>query len=231
MDVYRAVGIEFFITISCQPQYTSVMKGITIAMKKIGLILFIIFVTFSIAACGNGDGPGVETPVEQEPAEVVPRDNEPSSPVSENEPDASVEDEPVVSDAFFFKMDDIIIEMDQDIDYVINNLGEPLGRFEAPSCAFDGMDIIFSYPGIQIYTYPAGAGNYIHTIGFFDDSVRTAEGNIRLGTRIQSVFDVYGEDYSYETGMYTFTRGLTVLEFLVEDDIVMGITYRLLLDL
>ena len=48
---------------------------------------------------------------------------------------------------------------------------------------------------------------------------------------LQNVFDIYGEDYSYETGLYRFTRGLTVLEFLVEDDIVMGITYRLLLDL
>ena len=200
-------------------------------MKKFGLILFIILVTLSLAACGNGDGPGVETPMEQEPADNVPGDNEPSSPVGENEPDASVEDEPVVADAFFFKMGDFIVEMDQEIDYVINNVGDPLGRFEQQSCAFDGIDIIFSYPGIQIYTYPAGAGNYIHTIGFFDDSVRTAEGGIRLGARIQNVFDVYGDDYSFETGMYRFTRGLTVLEFLVEDDIVIGITYRLLLDL
>jgi hypothetical protein len=203
----------------------------TAIMKIIMLVLIIVLFTLSLAACGSGDSPGGETPVEQVPAEVAPRDNEPALPVGENEPEASVEDEPIISDAFFFKMGDFIVEMDQDIDYVINNVGEPLGRFEAQSCAFDGMDIIFSYPGIQIYTYPAGAGNYIHTIGFFDDSVRTAEGNIRLGTRIQSVIDVYGDDYSYETGLYRFTRGLTVLEFLVEDDIVMGITYRLLLDL
>ena len=200
-------------------------------MKIIILVLIIVLFTFALVACGNGDVPGVETPAAQGPAEVAARDNEPSSPAGENEPDVSVENEPVVSDTFFFKMGDFVVEMDQDIDHVINNVGEPLGRFEAQSCAFDGMDIIFSYPGIQIYTYPAGAGNYIHMIGFFDDTVRTAEGNIRLGTRIQNVFDVYGEDYSYETGLYRFTRGLTVLEFLVEDDIVMGITYRLLLDL
>ena len=207
------------------------MKGITLEMKITILVLIIILITFTAAACGNGNGPAEVPPVEQGPAENVPVDNEPS-PGSENEPDAPVEDEPDVPDAFFFKMGDVIVDMDQDIEYVITNVGEPLGRFEAPSCAFDGMDIIFSYPGIQIYTYPAGAGNYIHTIGFFDDSVRTAEGGIRLGSRIQNVFDVYGEDYSYETGMYRFTRGLTVLEFLVdEDDIVKGISYRLLLDL
>jgi len=205
------------------------MKGITALMKTVILVLIIILVTLALASCGNGDAPVPETPVAQEPVDDTPRDTEPS-PVGGNEPDASAEDTPV-PDAFFFKMGDVIIEMDQDIEYVISNVGEPLGRFEQQSCAFDGIDIIFSYPGIQIYTYPAGAGNYIHTIGFFDDSVRTAEGSIRLGSRVQNVFDEYGDDYSFETGMYRFTRGLTVLEFLVEDDIVMGITYRLLLDL
>jgi len=197
-------------------------------MKRFYLILFLLIATLAIVACGSDDGPD-ETPVRQQPSVEDPGNS--PEPANVNEPEPPATNEPSVSDTFFFKMGDVVIEMDQDIDQVINNVGEPLGRFEAQSCAFDGIDIIFSYPGIQIYTYPAGAGNYIHTIGFFDDTVRTAEGNIRLGTRIQNVFDVYGEDYSYETGMYRFTRGLTVLEFLVEDDIVMGITYRLLLDL
>ena len=201
-------------------------------MKKSILILIIVLAMLALAACGDGNGALEETPGEQEPVENAPHDNDPPLPVEENEQDAPVEDEPVVSDVFFFKMGDMIVHMDEDIDHVIENVGEPLGRFEAESCAFDGIDIIFSYPGIQIYTYPAGAGNYIHMIGFFDDTVRTAEGNIRLGSSIQSVFDIYGDDYSYETGMYRFTRGLTVLEFLVdEEDVVMGITYRLLLDL
>jgi len=30
--------------------------------------------------------------------------------------------------------------------------------------------------------------------------------------------------------MYTFTRGLTTLEFYVEDDIVLGITYGFILE-
>jgi hypothetical protein len=117
--------------------------------------------------------------------------------------------------------------MDENIADVIERIGEPLGEFEAPSCAFDGIDRIFSYPGIQIYTYPAGETDHIHTIGFFDDSVRTSEGGVRLGSTVQAVLDAYGDNYSYETGMYKFSRGLTSLEFLTEDDFVIGITYRL----
>jgi hypothetical protein len=210
------------------------MKGITTVMKKIGLVLIIALAMLALVACGNGNGAVPESPMEQEPTGNAPGNNEPSSPVGENEPDASVVDGPVAADSFFFMMGDVRIEMDQDIEYVITNVGEPLGRFEDESCAFDGMDIIFSYPGIQIYTYPAGAGNYIHTIGFFDDTSIysvTAEGGLRLGSSIQDIIDAYGDDYSYETGLYRFTRGLTVLEFLVEDGMVKGITYRLLLDL
>ena len=198
-------------------------------MKKINSILLImILALLVVTACGNGNGPDVP-PVENSPAVNNPGENG-DPDVDETEPPPA--NDPVVPDAFFFKMGDVIINMDENIDYVIEKVGEPLGRFEQESCAFEGNDIIFSYPGIQIYTYPAGENNFIHTIGFFDDSVRTAEGGIRMGSNIQAVIDVYGNDFSYETGVYKYSRGLTVLEFLVDDDdMVIGITYRLLLDL
>jgi len=175
--------------------------------------LFILLVIFVLAGCSG------------EPDKGAPATNDGDGTVSPG-PDITLP--PAV---FSFKMGDIFIEMDEDISKIITGLGEPLGILEAPSCAFDGTDRIFSYPGIQIYTYPKNGADHIHTIGFFDDSVVTAEGKIRLGSNIQSVFDAYGNDYRYETGMYTFTRGKTVLEFLVSDDIIIGITYRYLLDL
>jgi len=112
----------------------------------------------------------------------------------------------------------------------LEKLGEPLGVFEAPSCAFDGIDRIFSYPGIQIHTYPKGDDDYVHTISLRDDSVRT-QGGICLGLSPNVVVLAYGDDYELENGMYTYTRGLTTLEFFVEDDMVIGITYGLILDI
>ena len=204
------------------------MKGITTEMKKISLVLIIILTLLALIACGNGNGPD-GPPAGNGPTVNNPDENGEPDP---DEPEPPSTDDPAILDAFFFKMGDVLIHMDENIDIVIEQIGEPLGRFEAESCAFEGIDIIFSYPGIQIYTYPAGDNNFIHTIGFFDDSVRTAEGGIHLGSNIQAVIDVYGNDYGYETGMYRYTRGLTVLEFLVDDnEMVIGITYRLLLDL
>jgi len=181
------------------------------SMKKyIYITAVTILAVFTLVACGNGT-------VADNPA----TNDEPVLPANT----------PQVPLVFSFKMGDVLIEMDEDISRVIAGLGEPLGILEQESCAFDGIDRIFSYPGIQIYTYPKGNSDHIHTIGFFDDSVVTTEGNIRLGSDIQEVFNVYGNDYRYDSGMYTFTRGKTVLEFLVSGDNIISINYRYILDL
>lgn len=179
-------------------------------MKKLYLILLVLIAFIIFTACDSGQN-------EDE---------------SNGEPTPEVNDGPKNPTAFSFKMGEVLIEMDEDISNIINRLGEPLGILEQPSCAFDGTDRIFSYPGVQIYTYPKGNADHIHTIGFFDDSIVTTEGKIRLGSSIRDAIETYGDNYSFETGMYTFTRGLTFLEFLVDDnDIIIGITYRLHLDL
>jgi len=199
-------------------------------MKKLYVLFFIVVLilaaAFVLTACDDGGKPA-ELPGNGEPTGSDPGGAEPSI----DEPGPHV-DEPDEPDAFFYKMSNFIIHMDDNIDDVINNVGEPLGKFEAVSCAFEGNDLVFSYPGIEIFTYPAGGNNFIHTIRFIDDSVRTTEGGILPGDNIQAVFDVYGNDYSYDTGVYTFTRGHTVLEFLTEDDgSIYEIRYRLPLDL
>jgi len=209
------------------------MKGIHVKMKLTGLII-IMAAIFFIAACGDGQNAGVqETPGSSQNGEHSSGDGtDPNTPGNGddnvNGSDPYINGDLQTPPAFSFTFRDVVIEMDQNVAYVIEKLGEPLGEFEAPSCAFDGIDRIFSYPGIQIYTYPAGATDHIHTIGFFDDSVRTSEGGIRIvHNTIEDVIDAYGDDYSYETGLYKFVRGLTSLEFLTEDGIVIGITYRL----
>jgi len=179
-------------------------------LKKLYLVVLSVIAIFVFTACDNGQKPDTS---------------------NENTPPA-INGTPGNPSVFSFKMGEVNIEMDEDISKIIGKLGEPLGILEQPSCAFDGIDRVFSYPGLQIYTYPKGDADHIHTIGFFDDSVFTTEGKIHLGSDIQAAIDAYGNDYKYETGMYTYTRGLTFLEFLVDDnDIIIGITYRLFLDL
>jgi len=188
-------------------------------MKKTILTLIVILFALSLlTACGNDTGNGTGNGNSDTGSDSAPPGIQ--DPITPQKPAV-----------FSFIMGDVLIELDEDISYVIAGLGEPVGILEQPSCAFDGIDRIFRYPGIQIYTYPKNGADHIHTIGFFDDSIVTTEGKIHLGSNIQDVFKAYGENYRYETGMYTFTRGKTVLEFLVSDDNIIGITYRYLLDL
>jgi len=149
----------------------------------------------------------------------------------ENEAESNA-DEPAIaalSLGFAFEYRGTLIEMDQDMDYLLLQLGEPLGVFEAPSCAFDGIDRIFGFRGIQIHTYPDGDLDRVHTVSFLDDGVTTANG-IRLGDTIADALAAYGGNYTQDTGMYTFTIERTTLSFFVEDDEVTSIIFGLIMD-
>jgi len=194
-------------------------------MKKIYILL--ILALFMLTACGNGQP---EPDPDPEPGQTgnEPAANAPSpgdtTPADPNLPPTDGDEPPEIPE-FALKVGDFLIEMDQNITYVLSALGEPQGIFVAPSCAFDGEDRIFQYSNIQIHTYPKGDDDYVHTISLRDDSIRTTEGRIYLGSSLQEMLDAYGDDYEYDNDMYKYTRGLTTLEFFIEDDIVIGITY------
>jgi len=205
-------------------------------MKVFTLLIISALFVCTLAACGDS---APDTPIQPLPppeVQYVPEDtpapDEQPANDDANTPDEVTEpDEPQAPEVFFFKIGDTVVDLNKDIQHIIEQVGEPLGVLELPSCAFDGMDRVFRYPGTDLYTYPVGDDDFVYNISFFDDSVRTAEGGIRLGSGLQSVLDAYGDDYELDSGMYTFTRGLTVLEFLVADDTVIGITYRYLVEI
>ena len=213
------------------------VKKVTYMKKTYYLIILVFIAALALAACGGSDATIPEQPLPPPEIQFVPEDNsdsiEPPPPIrdEDNTPEETIADEPETPPVFFFKIGDTIVDLNENIKYIIAGAGEPIGVLELPSCAFDGMDRVFRYPGADLYTYPIGDDDFVYNIAFFDSTVRTAEGGIRLGLSLQDVLDAYGDDYELESGMYTFTRGLTVLEFLVDDDTVIGITYRFLVDI
>jgi len=128
---------------------------------------------------------------------------------------------------FYFTVRGNTILLDEDINDVLARLGEPLSTFDVPSCAFDGMDRFFLFPGVQIQTYPVGGMDRVHTILLTDDSLTTV-GGIFIGSPLSAVLDVYGHDYNYSYGLYIFTRGNTTLRFLVQNLTVQTISYELI---
>jgi hypothetical protein len=168
--------------------------------KKIIACFFVTAFLFFLSACG-----------------LTPTDNK-------NE---TAHDGDPLAQGFHFILRGNILHLDMDIHDALALLGEPLDTFDRPSCAFDGADRFFLFPGVQIQTYPAGGQDRVHTVMFMDDSVATVNG-IRLGSSLDALLAAYGNDYEYAYGMYTYVRGATTLRFLVGGGEVRTISYELI---
>ncbi|MCL2404071.1 MAG: hypothetical protein FWC92_00855 [Defluviitaleaceae bacterium] len=205
-------------------------------MKILTTSVFLLIAVAILAACGSPATEPEIVPNQQDETEdyisaydaITYNQNtsdydEPGS-YDDNEADAAH----TLAFGFTLIYNSVTIQMDQDMAYLLTLLGEPLGIFEAPSCAFDGIDRIFGFPGIQIHTYPDGDLDRVHTISFLDDSITTSEG-ITLGNSLDDVLAAYGSNYEQDTNMFTFTIDRTTLSFFIEDDMVTGIIYGLIM--
>jgi hypothetical protein len=73
---------------------------------------------------------------------------------------------------------------------VIEGLGQPAGYFEAPSCAYQGIDKTYTYAAFELITYPLGGKDFIQDIYFLDGTVYTEEG-IHIGSTKAEVVAAY----------------------------------------
>lgn len=128
-----------------------------------------------------------------------------------------------------FEYNGVTIHMNTKAAPAIEALGKEIDYFEAPSCAFQGMDKIYYYSGIELGTYPLEDVDYISSVNFLDDSVSTKRG-IYLGASLEEVINAYGDGYTEDMGLYTYTLGESELTILVEDNVVTAITYMAVLD-
>ena len=75
---------------------------------------------------------------------------------------------------------------------VLSALGEAKSSYEAPSCAFDGMDVVYSYPGFDLLTFSNGGDAIVSGVVLRDDTVTTVEG-LFIGSDTAAVENTYGK--------------------------------------
>ena len=126
---------------------------------------------------------------------------------------------------YTFVYKDVTIEMDADAAPIIEQLGEPDSYFEAPSCAFEGIDKMYTYGGLEVDTYPTDDKDYISSVIFKDDTLTTMEG-IGIGDSVSSLEETYGTKWNDEDGMMVYEKDGMKLCFIVADDSVISIEYR-----
>lgn len=127
---------------------------------------------------------------------------------------------------YVFEYNGVVIGINDPSEPVLEALGEPMSYFEAPSCAFEGLDKIYSYNSFEFQTYTKDGKDYISSVIFLDDSVTTTEG-ITLSAPLEEVNSVYGSGYTQSFNQYTYTDGNCDLSFLIENNEVVAIEYAL----
>lgn len=175
----------------------------SVIMKKWKLLLIGAAMMLSLAACGD------------EPAQTN-GDN----PSGNTDAQASGNKE----EGYVFVYNGVTISVDELMQPVLDSLGEPVSLYEAPSCAFEGVDRIYSYNSVEIHTYPAEDGDRISMIVLKDDMVQTPEMVSLFGSE-GDITDAYGTDYTEENGMRVYTKGNMKLRFILENGEIVSIEY------
>ena len=110
-------------------------------------------------------------------------------------------------------------------EYSSLDLGEPKDYYEVQSCAFDGMDKIYTFENYEVHTYPEEGTDKVLSVYFLNDQVATTEG-VKIGDSMDKMVEVYGDNYEQLDTQYTYSKGLTQIRFIVEDNTITSIEYN-----
>ncbi len=177
-------------------------------MKKIGLLLIVLILL--LTGCGGGENASGN----------LDDNGDNSMPMgSINELDDDKE-----SKGYVFEYNGTTIAMNEKAESILEDLGEPIDYFEAESCAFEGLDKIYTYSGFELNTYEIDGVDYVASVLLLDDSVSTKEG-IYLYSNLNDVLSTYGNNYTKNLGMYTYELNKSKISFLIENDEVVSIEY------
>ena len=175
-------------------------------------IAFILAVLLTV--CLTGCGTTVD-----EPEQVIT--------MAAREPEAtSAAAEALSRDAYSFAAGDVTLTPGTPFD--ASRLGEPASVYEAPSCAVEGMDIIYQYEGFELTAVDNGRETLLYSVYLLDPNLSTPEG-LSLGDSQESVLTLCGEPSSREDSVWTYTAGNTQLILLFSSGTVSSIEYRAVL--
>lgn len=113
---------------------------------------------------------------------------------------------------------------DMDMEEVLEKLGDPVSYYEAASCAFQGLDKIYTYQHFEVNTYPSGEDDIISAIVLKDDLIETPEG-LSIGQTRTDMENIYGTDYETKGNMCVYTKDGMHLSVLLDGDAVISIEY------
>lgn len=194
------------------------------------MILGTVLITALLCGCGNDakviEG-AVQTKTTSAGAETAAEAGADAAGAADVAESAAEQPEQAAENykGYAFVYQGVTIEMDADAAPIIERLGEPDFYFEAPSCAFEGIDKMYTYGGFELDTYPTEDKDYVSSVILKDDTLTTIEG-IAIGDSVSSLEAAYGTHWSDDNGMMVYEKDEMKLCFIVEDDTVVSIEFR-----
>lgn len=188
-------------------------KSIT---KKMSMLLVCILAAGMIlTGCGDSDDGGSN-------ASNSNNSSDNNNQTSQDDNNQGSDEKPV--DSYTFTYNGTTVSMNADMSTITSSLGEPAKYFESQSCAFQGLDKVYTYGSVVIQTYPKDDKDYVYSIQLKDDTVETKEG-VYIGSSKDDVKKAYGTPSTENENAYIYTKGDCTLTFIFTNDAVAEITY------
>lgn len=195
-------------------------------MKKIGMAALCIVSTVMLTACTDPADTVTDMDDTVSDMETILGDYKETMDNVDmlGDGQSSVQTNNTSLDDYVFVYKGINIAPDMNTKEFLDELGEPLQYYEVKSCAFEGMDKIYTYASFELGTYPNGKEDLVSYIYFKDDTVTTEEG-VYIGMSKKEVLDIYGENYTESAGVISYAKGGMVLKFIFHDETLVSIEY------
>lgn len=184
----------------------------TNVLKNFIVLAVITAMCLTLAACGSSDDKKGSS-----------AENSTANTSSESAPAANAGKKN--TDGFKFSMKGTSVAMNAEMAPLAKALGEPTKYFESESCAFQGLDKVYTYGGVVIRTYPENEVDYVLNVELKDDSNATEEG-ISIGDSKDKVKKAYGDPETENDTSLVYKKGACKLSFIFgEDGTVSSILY------
>ena len=112
-----------------------------------------------------------------------------------------------------------------------SKISETANISEIPSCAFEGVDKVYTYPNVEITVADIDGVPTVYSVYFMDETISTGEG-VKISDSKELMIEKYGENYenSLENKYdYVDVKNGVTLSFIIENNIITGIEYTLII--
>jgi hypothetical protein len=185
------------------------------------LLTIFILLTILLSACGSNEVNRISGDVTNIASNSGPSAADTTEPGTDGEPSAR----PSAYKGYAFVHSGITIAIDADFAPILIALGEPRSYFESESCAFEGLDKIYTYNGFEIDTYPQKDDDFVSSIVLKDDTVSTAEG-LSIGASRAEMEAAYGIPRENDNGQLVYEKDGMRLCFILDGEMVISIEYQ-----